>query len=88
MFTTNIDGQAQGEGFAMHDVECDCSANGSRQYGLPCQHCLAHAGLLGMAPEDIVHWKDTTVGWQRQYEGDRHADVSHFDYASIMAPQA
>ena len=76
VFTTNIDGQAQGEGFAMHDVECDCSANGAREYGLPCAHCLAHAGLLGMAPEDIVNWKDTTVGWKRQYEGLTYPQVS------------
>ena len=67
VFTTNIDGQTQGEGFAMHDVAC--SAISTRQYGLPCQHCVAHAGHLGMVPEDIVHWKDTRVGWQRQYEG-------------------
>ena len=53
----------------MHDVHCEYSEISARPYGLPCSHCVGHVEHLGITAEDIVHWKDTTVGWQRQYEG-------------------
>ena len=65
-YTTNINGEG---GSFMHDVHCECSEISARAFGLPCAHCGGHAEFLGITPEDIVHCKDTTVGWQRQYEG-------------------
>ena len=63
-YTTNINGEG---GSAMHDVHCEYSEISARPYGLPCSHCVGHVEHLGITAE--VHWKDTTVGWQRQYEG-------------------
>ena len=65
-YTTNINGEG---GSFMHDVHCECSEISARAFGFPCAHCVGHAEFLGITPEDIVHCKDTTVGWQRQYEG-------------------
>ena len=45
-------------------------------HGLPCHHCVAHASHLAMAREAIVHWKDSTVGWKKQYEGLTYHQVS------------
>ena len=66
VYRTNISGEG---GDYMHEVYCECSEISAREYGLPCVHCVGHAEHLGITPEEIVHCKDTTAGWRRQYEG-------------------
>jgi hypothetical protein len=77
-YTTNIHGDG---GAFMQDVVCECSELSAREYGLPCAHCVGHAEYLGMVPEDIVHCKDNTIGWQRQYEG---LDYPHLSLTAIQ----
>ena len=66
VYRTNISGEG---GDYMHEVYCECSEISAREYGLPYVHCVGHAEHLGITPEEIVHCKDTTAGWRRQYEG-------------------
>ena len=60
---------------------CTDEEDRPEEYGLPCAHCVGHAEYLGMVPEDIVHCKDNTIGWQRQYEG---LDYPHLSLTAIQ----
>ena len=38
--------------------------------GFPCIHNVKHAQLIGMDPDDLLHYKDTTAAWREQYDAD------------------
>jgi hypothetical protein len=68
--------------FQMRHATCECSETSVRKYGLPCAHNIAHAEKAGMTAESIVHWKDTTVAWKRQYAGLEFPVLSMFNIDS------
>jgi hypothetical protein len=68
---------------SMQVATCECSETSVRKYGLPCAHNIAHAEKAGMTAESIVHWKDITVVWKRQYAGLEFPVLSMFKIDSI-----
>jgi hypothetical protein len=74
---------------SMQDAQCECSETSLRKYGMPCAHNIAHAQKAGETAESIVHWKDTTMAWKRQYAGLLYPALSTYniDTSALLDPK-